>query len=156
MEEKTNREMENSVSVALGTSVEVELIAKSGSKERLAFVIVPDTQADFSQGFLSAETPLARAILGQHAGALIPYKMGDIERVCVVEVRTSENQPRPDTAEKREALVRKAVDKADLANAINFALTFDSKWGDYDPESMAANWDIETEAKKEPRDETKE
>ena len=127
--------------VALGRHVQVELISKSGSAERLELDLVPDEQADFDRGFLGAGTPLARAILDQAAGQVVPYKMGDIVQVRLISVSPGVNVPPADAAEKRQALLRKAVDKSDLTNAISFALTFDTKWGDYDPEGLASNWE---------------
>ena len=67
---------ENSMPVALGTHVEVELIDEAGVSERLAFDLVPDEQADFANGFLGVGTPLAQAILGQTASETVVLSAG--------------------------------------------------------------------------------
>jgi hypothetical protein len=135
--------------VANGTHVEVELIAKLGARERMALDLVPDAEADFARGFIGIGTPLARAILDQPADSRIEYHMGDIVQVHILSVRQSETAPPRDTAEKRQALLRQAVDKSDLANALNYALTAENKWGDFDPEGIVENWE-------QPRTETTE
>ena len=58
-----------------------------------------------------------------------------------VSVTASERAPLENAAAQREAKMRQALNQADLSNAISFALTFDSKWGDYDPEGIASHWD---------------
>lgn len=130
--------------VAVGSRVQVELVSKGGARETLEFDLVPDREADFSAGWMSAETPLARAILGQAEGAAVPYRTGDLVEVRILRVRASGRaaQARPEeAAAAREARMRQALDRADLNNAISFALTFESKWGGYDPEAIAANWE---------------
>jgi hypothetical protein len=132
---------DSAIEVAMGSHVEVELISESGENERLALDIVPDTEADFSAGFLGVGTPLARAILGQHAGSTVPYPMGDITQVKVLTVAVSSRDPIEDVAADRQAVIQRAVSKSDLADAVRFALTVDQKWGDTDPEGIASNWE---------------
>jgi hypothetical protein len=129
------------IEVALGARVEVELIPDSGENERLAFDIVPDAEADFSAGFLGVGTPLARAILGQRAGSVVPYQVGDITQVKILTVGISGRIPVDDVAAEREAVIQRAINKSDLADAVRFALTVDQKWGDTDPEGIASNWE---------------
>ncbi len=126
--------------VSLGSHVEVELVSKTGQRERLAFDLVSDRDADFASGLLSENTPLARAILGQTAGQSVPYRQGDLVEVKILSVAESKRSPSENAAAQREEKMRQALSQADLSNAISFALTFDSKWGDYDPEGIAANW----------------
>jgi hypothetical protein len=133
-------ESEKNLKVAVGTHVRAELMTKSGAKEQVEFDLVPEGQGDFERGFLAVETPLARAILDQPAGSTLPYKMGDIVEVHLSDVTASVIVPPADTAEKRQAVIRKVVDKSDLANAISYALAAENKWGDYDPEGIASNW----------------
>jgi GreA/GreB family transcription elongation factor len=127
--------------VALGRHVKVELVDKAGRREPLAFDLVSDDQADFASGLLSANTPLAKAILGKSPGSVVPYRVGDLVQVNILSVTASERTPSGNAAAQREEKLRQALNQADLSNAISFALTFDSKWGDYDPEGIAANWD---------------
>lgn len=122
--------------VALGTEVEVELIARDGDAERLVFDIVPEQAADFDAGFLAVTTPLARAIVGRSAGVEVPYRMGDVVRVRILSVRRSERSPEHSAAAERDAATREAVQRAKTDETIQLALTFSSKWGDYDPEPL--------------------
>jgi hypothetical protein len=118
--------------VALGSRVEVELISRDDGRESLAFDIVPEQAADFDAGFLAVTAPLARAIVGRPAGAEVPYRMGDIVRVRVVAVERSQRQAEADAAAARGATTREAVERAKADETIQLALTFSSKWGDYD------------------------
>lgn len=129
-----------SPAVQVGTRVEVELIGEAGAIEHLAFDVVPEGAADFSDGFLGARTPLAQAILGQRAGSLIPYRLADIQAVRILSVTPSERRPPKDAAAEREALLRDAVSKSNREDAVRLALTVDVKWGDYDPDGIEANW----------------
>lgn len=118
--------------VGLDTHVEVELIAKSGDNERMAFDIVRDAAADFDQGLLGASTPLAKVLLGSRVGATVAYRMGDIERVKILSVRKSQQPMDPNAADRRQAIIDQAVEKAQKTSAEIFASSFTSKWGGYD------------------------
>ena len=126
--------------VHVGTHVEVELVDASDSVERLAFDIVPESAADFSAGFLGAATPLAQAILGEEAGRVVPYRLADVVAVRILSVQPSQRAPEAGAAAAREAMLREAVDKSNLEDAVRLALTVDVKWGDYDPEGLDPNW----------------
>ncbi len=119
--------------VAIGTHVEVELIDESGAGELLAVDIVPDSQADFASGFLGVGTLLARAILGQPAGSVVPYKVGDILQVRILKVAPKVSAPPADVEAKRQAVIQKAIVQSELVSDMAFALAVGSKWGDYDP-----------------------
>jgi transcription elongation GreA/GreB family factor len=127
--------------VKIGTRVEIELLSESGDIERLAFDVVSDAQADFAAGFLGAGTPLAQAILGQPAGATVPYAVADEVEVRVLSVASSERAPAPEVAAAREAAAQEAVSKANMEEMVRLALTVDVKWGDYDPEALESGWD---------------
>jgi hypothetical protein len=127
--------------VVVGSHVEIELIAESGERERLAFNIVPDAEADFASGFLGEGTPLARAILGGRAGDVVPYQMGDVTQVKILAVGEGTRARDGDAATERQAIIQRAISKSDLADAVRFALTVDQKWGDTDPEGIASNWE---------------
>ncbi len=127
--------------VQIGTRVEVELVGKDGTTEHLAFDLVPESAADFSSGFLGAGTPLAQAILGQRAGSLIPYRLADIVAVRILSVARSERRPPEDAATERDALLRGAVNRSNLEDAVRLALTVDVKWGDYDPDGIRGELD---------------
>jgi hypothetical protein len=132
---------DSAIEIAIGVHVEVELISELGESERLTFDIVPDADADFSAGFLGVGTPLGRALLGQRAGSIVPYPMGDITQVEILKVAGSSRAPTDDVAADRQAVIQRAVSKSDLADAVRFALTVDQKWGDTDPEGIASNWE---------------
>jgi hypothetical protein len=127
--------------VKIGTRVEVELLSESGDVERLAFDVVADEQADFASGFLGAGTPLAQALLGQPAGATVPYAVADEVEVRILSVRPSQRAPAPEVAAAREAAAQEAVSKANMEEMVRLALTVDVKWGDTDPEALESGWD---------------
>jgi hypothetical protein len=122
---------------AIGTHVEVELVDESGAGELLAVDIVPDNQADFSSGFLGAGTPLAQAILGQPAGRVVPYKVGDVLQVRILKVASNASAPPTDVEAKRQAVIQQAIAQSELVSDMTFALAVGSKWGDYDPGEIA-------------------
>jgi len=132
--------------VTIGTRVEVELVDQSGGRERLAFDVVPDRTADFSDGFLSAGTPLARAIVGHRAGEVVPYRLADMAEVRILAVSASQRQPNKNASAERDAVIRNAISRSDLEDAVRLALTVDVKWGDYDPEGLASGWDPAAQA----------
>jgi hypothetical protein len=140
-DEKSREPSDSAIEIAIGAHVEVELISESGENERLAFDIVPDASADFSAGFLGVGTPLARALLGQRAGSIVPYPVGDITQVKILTVAGSSRAPTDDVAADRQAVIQRAISKSDLADAVRFALTVDQKWGDTDPEGIVSNWE---------------
>ncbi|RIK55525.1 MAG: hypothetical protein DCC57_05300 [Chloroflexi bacterium] len=117
--------------VGLGCHVEVELIDDQGQAERMAFDLVPAHAADFDRGLLAETTPLAKAIRGKPAGAVVPYVQGDIRRVRIVAVRAGEMEAAPDAAARRQAVLDEARRKAEQTNAEMFAASFSGKWGDY-------------------------
>jgi len=128
---------QESMPVQIGVHVELELIDEQGSRESLAVDLVKAQAADLAQGFLGANTPLARAIRGLTAGSETPYLMGDIRRVRIVRVRPSQVAAPADAQERRAAVLQKALSDAERTNAEIFASSFSGKWGDYDPTGMA-------------------
>jgi hypothetical protein len=126
-----------SLPVGIGVHVELELVDEQGQCEPLAVDIVKTQAADLAHGFLGANTPLARALRGQTAGADVSYSMGDIRRVHIVRVTPSQTIAPTDAKERREAVLQKALSDAERTNAEMFAASFSSKWGDYDPQGIA-------------------
>ena len=124
---------ENSLTVVLGTHVEVELSDEAGVSERLEFDVVADEQADFANGFLGVGTPLAQAILGKVAGDRVAYHLGDIVSVRVVNVSDAVRVQEEDVAAKRQAVIQQVVAESERISDMVFALAVGSKWGDYDP-----------------------
>lgn len=123
----------SSLTVGLGTHVEVDLLDEKGASERLAFDLVPDEQADFANGFLGAGTPLAQAIGGKSAGELVAYRLGDVISVRLVTVTPAVRVQGEDVAARRQAVIQRAVAESERISDMVFALAVGSKWGDYDP-----------------------
>ncbi len=122
--------------VAMGMSVEVELVSQAGEVDRLAFTIVADEQADFAAGFLGAGTPLAKAILGHTVGVEVPYPVADMRSVRILAAAEDGRTPAEDVAARREAVVREAVNQSNLINALMVATSVNNKWGDYDVDGL--------------------
>lgn len=126
--------------IGLGSHIEIELIDESGHAERMAFDLVPARQADVSQGLLSAEAPLGKAVRGKFVDALIPYVMGDIRQIRIVSVGPGQSSQTEDAEARRAAVLKKALDDAERTSAQMFASSFSGKWGDYDPDGID-EWD---------------
>jgi hypothetical protein len=134
--------------VEIGSLVEVELLSRTEPPERLNFTVVEDRQADFKAGFLGASTPLAQVLLGKTAGETLPYPAGDLAGVRILSVRRGRVQTE-DVAARRKAVVDKAIKHSDYVNAMIFAGSVNSKWGDYDIGKLdPGQW--ETDAKDDP------
>lgn len=122
--------------IAIGSRVEVSLKNRAGETEQLTFVIVPPEAADFANGYLGANTPLAQALLGESTGTVIPYMKDDIYSIEILSVTKSSESPPGDAVDKREASLRKAARQVQDTSAVVFASSFSGKWGDYDPDSI--------------------
>jgi hypothetical protein len=122
--------------IKVGSQVEIILHSREGQEERMSVILVPAEAADFAQGYLGENTPLARALIGEKAGTTIPYLKDDIYSIEIVSAATAEIQPPTDAAKKREASLKKAMREVQDTNAIAFASSFSGKWGDYDPDSI--------------------
>jgi hypothetical protein len=106
----------------------------------LEFDIVPDKMADFTHGYLGQSTPLALAILDQPAGTLLPYITEDTLQVRIISVEAAHSLPKGDSASPRQEAMRKVKEQVERTNAILFASSYSSKWGDYDPGGVD-HWD---------------
>lgn len=120
----------------INTQVEIGFSYIDGEHQRLTFVLVPDEQADFYDGFLGLNTPLAKAILGHEAGSTIEYRVGDVSEVQILSVKPTTRQASSDRAAEREQVIRKAVAESELKNRIAIATSVGNKWGDYDPSGL--------------------
>jgi hypothetical protein len=125
-----------SITIAVGCHVELNLIDRQGRKNFLSMDIVPDESADFSQGFLGVGTPLAKTLLGEKAGTVIPYLKDDIYAIEISRVMLSDSSPDKAALEKRQARLNQALRDVEHTNAVVFASSFSGKWGDYDPDSL--------------------
>lgn len=125
--------MQENLQVRVGRRVQLVLIHEDYSGEPLTLDIVPDTAADFEQGLLGAGTPLAKAITGKRAGDVVAYHVGDLRSVRMLAVTRSPSDLDRSAAERRQEIIDKAVSESDRTNALNFASSFSSKWGGYEP-----------------------
>lgn len=131
--------------VNVGCQVEVELLSRSAEAEQLAFRMVSDQQADFAHGLLGESTPLAKAILDQPEGSVVPYSMADIYAVRILSVTPGQADAESDAAERRRAEAEDAARQAGRTSAIVFASSFSGKWGDYDPSGIE-KWEEEEDS----------
>ncbi|MGE5224061.1 MAG: GreA/GreB family elongation factor [Omnitrophica WOR_2 bacterium] len=135
--DQSNQEGKNAIlRITAGMHVELEMITSSGERERMALDIVPDSAADFANGFLGEGTPLAKAILGRRAGSRVPYRVGDAVEVQILAVSPTGVTPDSDAALRRQETIQKAVQDVERKNLILFASSFSGKWGDYDPDAV--------------------
>lgn len=119
-----------------GRRVELILTHLGGDEETLTLDIVADSAADFERGLLGAGTPLAKAIQGKRPGESVAYRVGDMAGVTIVSVQRSPRDIDNSAAERRQEIIDRAVSESDRTNALNFASSFSSKWGGYEPEGI--------------------
>lgn len=119
-----------------GRHVELELKYETSEVERLSLDVVADKAADFEKGFLGENTPLAKAIIGKQAGAVVAYKAGDIVEVRIISVSATQNGQPTDLSERREEATRKAIRHADHTSLTIYATSMNNKWGDVDPDAL--------------------
>jgi hypothetical protein len=124
--------VEEALSAGVGTHVVIELLLVEGV-ERLEFDLVTEEAADFHAGFLSVDTPLGQAILGEKPGITVPYFSEDTLAIRLLEVGPARLPPPAGLQARRQENLRKAIDASDRTNAMLFASSFSGKWGDYDP-----------------------
>jgi Transcription elongation factor, GreA/GreB, C-term len=122
--------------ITVGCHVELNLVDRQGKKDHLSLDIVTDEAADVERGFLGASTPLARVLLGEKAGEVIPYLKDDILAIEVLGVTGSTKRSPEDSQEKRQAQMMKTLREVEHTSAVMFASSFSGKWGDYDPASL--------------------
>ena len=88
--------------VKIGTHIEIDLLDRTGNRERLCFDLVSDQYADYETGFLGVSAPIAQAILGEKTGNLIPYFTAELQAIHLLSVTPSKRQPNIDSKAKRE------------------------------------------------------
>lgn len=137
---------EKKYQVWTGRHVILELIFDNGEIEKVDLDLVPDSAADFDNGFLGESTPLAKAILGQYAGMTVPYRAGDIVHVRILSVTNELSSAPVDLTARREETTRKAVEDSNTISTVIYASTMSNKWGDMDPNLIK---DDEEEQEKE-------
>jgi hypothetical protein len=118
--------------VTLNSRVKVALVDSTGQTEEMEFTLVTARQADLKSGLLDENAPLGRALMGRSLGDRIPYALGDLREVLILEIESSEAAISPEAAQKRRADVKKAAAQSEITNQMIFATASGSKWGDYD------------------------
>ena len=124
------------LSAKLGTCVVLKLLSRNGESEHLEFDLVPDDQADYVSGFLGVSTPLAQAILGEKTGGTIPYFTDELMGVEIISIRVSTRTQEKNIASQREAALNEAKEQIEFTNAVLFAASVDTKWGEYDADGL--------------------
>ena len=141
-----------------GCRVVVELVESTGEFERRVFTIVPTEQADFKTGLLDESAPLSRVLVGHFAGQTIPYRVGGLKEVRILEVQHIPGTTSGEAADKRRADVRKAEAQSEITSQMIFASARGSKWGNYEVDMdklLEEDKKKEEEAKDKDRSESK-
>jgi hypothetical protein len=123
---------EQRISIGLNCRVLVELVESSGDRELREITLVTAKQADFQSGLLDENTPLAKALMGHPAGDVVPYSMGDLKEIRILQVTQTVEKVSTEKAEKRRRAVQKAAAQSEITNQMIFSTASGSKWGDYE------------------------
>ena len=120
------------ISIQSGCRVVVELVESTGESEQRVFTIVSPQQADFRTGLLDESAPLARALVGHFAGQILPYRLGGLKEVRILEVKRVPGIVSAEAADQRRADVKNAEAQSEATSQMIFASARGSKWGDYE------------------------
>jgi len=120
------------ISIQSGCRVVVELVESTGESEQRVFTIVSPQQADFRTGLLDESAPLARALVGHFAGQILPYRLGGLKEVRILEVKRVPGIVSTEAADQRRADVKNAEAQSEATSQMIFASARGSKWGDYE------------------------
>ena len=118
--------------IVRGTRVRLELVDQAGTIEAVEYTLVASQQADLRSSLLDEAAPLGQVLLGHRAGEIVPYALGDLKEVRILEVHPGQAGGSRQAAEKRRAAVRKAAAQSEITNQMIFATASGSKWGDYE------------------------
>ena len=129
-------ENKNQNSVKLGDQIEIQLIYRSGQKEKLILDLVEDSKADIDQGYLGVSTPLAKAILNEPPGTIVPFFTPEILAVEILSVHETSRQPDPEVSKRRKQSLKDTLNRIEFRDAILFASSTETKWGQYDPDRL--------------------
>jgi hypothetical protein len=139
-----------------GCVVTVELVETTGETDRRVFTVVPSDQADLKTGLLDEQAPLGRALLGHFAGQIVPYRVGGLREVRILQVEREAAPPSDEAASQRRADVRNAEALSEITNQMIFSTASGSKWGDYevDMDKLLEQQKEKDEEKKDQGEET--
>ena len=132
-------EYKNQICVRLGDQVEIQIIYRSGHKEKLLLDLVEDSKADIDQGYLGESTPLAKAILGESPGTVVPFFTPELLAVEILSVHEASRKPDPEVSNRRKQSLKDTLNCIELRDAILFASSTETKWGRYDPDGLDQN-----------------
>jgi hypothetical protein len=74
--------------------------------------------------------------MGETPGILIPYFTEELMAVEIISIKESTRKSAENAAEKRRSAVKDAVDQIEFRNAVLFAASTDTKWGEYDADGL--------------------
>ncbi|MCJ7700073.1 MAG: hypothetical protein MUO62_00685 [Anaerolineales bacterium] len=120
----------------MGCHIDLLLIHRSGEQNHLDFDLVPDDQADFENNFLGISTHLAKTIIGESPGYLIPYFTDELKAIKIISVRTSIRKSETGKNDHRKEILNQTRTQIEFRNAVLFASSTDTKWGSYDADAL--------------------
>jgi hypothetical protein len=120
----------------MGCHIDLLLIHRSGKQNRLDFDLVPDDQADFENNFLGISTHLAKTIIGESPGYVIPYFTDELKAIKIISVRTSIRKSETGKNDHRKEILNQTRTQIEFRNAVLFASSTDTKWGSYDADAL--------------------
>ena len=142
-------DLEQQGSVQIGCQVSLEILYRNGRRESLSLDIVTDEKGDLNHGFLSSSTHLARAILGEKTGYIIPYFTEETISVEITLIQKSTRTPGADAHKKKKSKLNEIKDQIEFRDALLFASSSNTKWGEYDPDGMDFNTWISNQDQKD-------
>jgi len=122
--------------VQLGMEIEIDILFRSGDKERIYFRIVPDEHSNYKMGLLSEKSSLAQAIIGEKPGTTVPYFTQETMAISIQSVTKSNKTIDPDVKNKRNKFIERALNKIQFRDALLFAASTETKWGSYDADGL--------------------
>ena len=127
---------DNISTVQLGCHVEIELVFRTGKRENLEFDLIPDAQADYQNGFVGISAPIAKAIIGEKYGYLIPFFTEEFQAVQILSIKKSNRKPDGNIPASRKASIQETLNQIEYRDVVLFASSTDTKWGSYDADGL--------------------
>ena len=121
--------------VKVGNAVIFEFIFRSGDRERLPYIIVDDPLSDLDKGLISNKSPLARILLGEKTGSIIPYFTEELMAIEIKSIHQPVSSPQ-NMPDRRRKLIQDISSKITFREVLLFACSSDTKWGSYDPDAL--------------------
>jgi hypothetical protein len=128
--------MDEKLVVKLGHLVELDLIYRTGERERMRLTIIESPLSDLDSGLLSNESSLAKTILGEEQDCIIPYFTDELEGIHVISVSRNPEKTDIGTIKDIKSNRRDILSQIEFREALLFASSSDTKWGSYDADSL--------------------